>query len=800
MTRRIAFLLALAISGAIAPTATALPSTDPKFRTAVKLPNNDTVVLGRDPFNPYAWYYIPPALRLATETTPGGPERPKFRWVEFTLAGKQHAVLQFAVKGDLDANSEKLCREAAVQWFERARQTDKTVVVPKPEQISLSPVGPIRSSALRSLVLRNNLIEVISESAGASAVVPVAAEPKEGEKKGAAAPVPVQTFGEAVTAGHLPGVTELTQETWVQYEISGPGVQVIRNLLTGNGQGGMILVYWGKYQAYAPELSVHVKMNVKAVSKFFRDYEAETSGWSFLGLIGDSETKVHDFIEKHDALKRNILVERIGGGTLKPEDWDKIEARLYSWVTNQVFDPKNGAVTAAMATTVKDPKTGELLNVGPIAAAVFGMPLLAGLDLRLGYGSSCSKLNVRAEGTYEENAEAVWKGFDVVETDLATYGAIGLQHYGQDEQAKLIGKPLQLKELPTLYVTFPVADDSLVSMYAGSTAAVDAPGDYKVNFDEKTRQWNPVANTLKNAASATNGVLLTFNLGTNLVGTKAAWSLPDPNAGKNAVLKGLPRYRVVIPEKNGVIAFGSDSFPFRPVSVTADPLLQFLAQTGPDGARGVVVRVSLGCELSADQKKTQDAVWGNPQVIGYGALPAGESRTAVRYVLGQVTGLTVQCDGEYRDAFLGNQSFASVPLDPRWVKAQLARLNERKFNGVVIEPAPTTGAVAVEPAALGLHRYGLSFNQVARNGAKSCEVRLTSETGKTVSYNVVFDNKGATDLTTNAPVPNGLIWLVTRERPKSVELETNTGKPVKSAVPEADVAAWADREGILLLK
>ena len=78
-------------------TANALPSNDPKFRTQVKGPDGTTLVLTRDPFDPYAWYYLPGGLRIAE----GEPGQPKFRWSEFVLKGKQHAVLQLAVTGQL---------------------------------------------------------------------------------------------------------------------------------------------------------------------------------------------------------------------------------------------------------------------------------------------------------------------------------------------------------------------------------------------------------------------------------------------------------------------------------------------------------------------------------------------------------------------------------------------------------------------------------------------------------------------------------------------------------------------------
>src|SRR5262249_12717677 len=159
------------------------------------------------------------------------------------------------------------------------------------------------------------------------------------------------------------------------------------------------------------------------------------------------------------------------------------------------------------------------------------------------------------------------------------------------------------------------------------------------------------------------------------------------------------------------------------------PLVEFLAQAGPGNA--VTVRAALQCELSEAEKKEQrDSVWNGPLVVGYGILPSKEKKGEQlvekklddRYVVGRVTGLTVQFDGDYRDAFLGPQKLGTQNADPTWKAAQLARLQEKTIKNQVTDPAPTTGFVSVDPSALGLRRYGLSFNLLAQGKPKTCRV------------------------------------------------------------------------------
>ena len=298
-------------------TVNALPSLDPKFRTQVQTPDG-TVIIARDPFDPMVWYYTPPALRLAEV----GEGKPKFRWVEFVLDGRQHAILQFAVRADVGAESENLMRQAAVKWFEDQRQRNAAVVVPNPQQIRISPVGPLKQTGITAMMLRNNLLEIISnaDSSQPLAVVYPAVPARETAQAAQPPALPVKAAENlAARVQTLPGVTELSQETWLQYEISGPGVQVVKDLITGGTPGGMIVVYWGKYTAFTPELSVTVTLNVKAFASYFRDRKSEASGWSFFGLIGHNSTRLEDYINQRTELQQALDIAASAAETSSPK-------------------------------------------------------------------------------------------------------------------------------------------------------------------------------------------------------------------------------------------------------------------------------------------------------------------------------------------------------------------------------------------------------------------------------------------------------------------------------------------------
>ena len=262
----------------------------------------------------------------------------------------------------------------------------------------------------------------------------------------------------------------------------------------------------------------------------------------------------------------------------------------------------------------------------------------------------------------------------MVEQDLAVYGGIGLQNYSKPVQNEVVGHPLVLQNLPTLYIEFPIPNTNVLkTLYAGSSVDLAAHGDRKFVWNAEGN-WKPLGEELRNAVPAQNGLLVYFDLHTDLKNSVATWKLPDPNAGANAAattaLEGLPDYRVkkAVSTDETSIRFGRDAFPFRPVSVNIAPLVDFLAPVGTTNgvASARKGKVQARTTISFKTKDGQGGEgWDNERRVSFAILDE-EQKTLERFVTGEVTGLSVLFDGYVIDAFRGR-----VDLDGRGAGLQM---------------------------------------------------------------------------------------------------------------------------------
>jgi hypothetical protein len=735
------FLSALLASSFLSNIAFGLPGLDPKYRMEVAGPNGTRIVLTRDVHNPYTFYYQPAELHMAKDAS----GKPLFHFREVVVNGKRHAILQVAVNGQADEQTQANMRRSIVSWFELERQKNPALVVPTTKQIALAPLGPFRNSNLQAVLFNGSVVEAVLSGAqiiDAPVAEDVAAPVDKTTESSSSEKQVVPHAKGLVGKGTLPGSTDLTQLMWVQYEFSGPGVSVIRELLSGKGNGGLILLYTGSYRALSPEYSVTVELDVHAWQSYFRDRHEERSGWSFLGLFGSSEHKIRDYIESRSELKQSLKIERIGGGAITAAQFDAIEKRLYDWITSRVFETQNNKPDSAA------PAAGEIKHAdgGGLLSVITGIPILS---LPLGYGESEGKLDLRLNSHADVKATATWRGMEVEWAPMVCYASVSLGGYDDEMRAELLPPAIQLPELPTVEALLPpVSEDTrLVSgthiefVQRQSAAPPQILG--RVHFGKTGWEISAGTSQSKNLMVYERGAVLVLPDQKNVADVNATirYVFP-PHRGESSTQ--IPTFVATqSPNEDGTIDFSTSTI--RQVSLHIDEMI--------DAGMPVSVGATMVVEtqkLPGSGKLQGGDEWQEPVSIPFGSLDKANPRGTVLFP-GKVKSLSVHASGKYTDFFTGQTSIRDLSAQEAWLEREVAVLNE---GGA--------GFIAVSPQTFGIRRFGISVN--ALRDVERVRVDITN--GKqTKQVAIRITDSGALDELTGKMIPEGVLWFSTTSSP-----------------------------------
>lgn len=732
--------------------ANAQSAMDGKFRTQITGKDGTPIIIARNPFDPLAWHFIPTSLRVAMKDG-----IPMIRWVDWVENGTQHSVLQAALTGALTLEEDQQARIAAVKHLEAMRQKDPSIVVPTPAQIKLSSVGQLTNARIQAMLVQNGGVQMVLNGATMS-------NPESVDKEQA----PPITGAASVGAS-----TEISGVTWVQLSVDGVGVQVVREMLKGGGNGGIIFALSALYPAWQVESHIDIKMNVKAVQSFFRDRKEVRSGWSFL-CFGSSSHKVTDFIKQHSELNSNIEFVVANGG-MNEDELAKIQERLYVWITSQV---SNGTKAAPPSENAPGAAPLSFFNAGPTFSQLLGIPI-AGLSI--GWGSNSAEFHIGVESSENRIAEAHWHGFQLEQSPIMLYGAVGLQNYSQDIVNSIVGKPIEI--LPILGDTVimpPVLEGSPVRHAIVTGTRQNSKGHSiqfaSATFDSKQNKWVALGGTdgAKNFFGHPVGFSYAVGESYDATGTEFEALYQPQRANHNALPAILVRKKA---KPDGKVVFSDSDFPVRKVTFSStmfdDQLPRFES-------------IRIGFELTFDGKLLG---WQHPQKLTVPSL-VREQATFQLEAAGTLVDVKPNAQIVYHDVFAGRTNINNNSDD-------LARLRSH-----VLETLTTGSEVSIDPAHFGIQVHGISFRLIRNKPGSEVRGTLISDSGEEAFFNLLRNDQGVLeDAATGKPLIDNLIWLPTRKKISKLELEFDDEGVTKKLDTPKGFETWTKTDrGVLIVR
>ena len=761
-------ILSLGLTALWTSAAFALPSLDPKLQTETVI-NGFSFKLIRDADELGKWYYIPPRLRVVQ-----GDEGPSIHVVTYVADGKEHAIIQASVTASATGEELQKVHSHLEQWYKKNGR-------PRPS-ISLSVIGPLRSSTFRMLSLqatgKTYSLQPLWDpvAGGGSEVEAKEVKSPDGQEISVRPAKPdLQGRGLTVPGGHL------NQNVSLQYEVSGTAATQIYEALLKSKAGGMALIWVGEYDAMSVPAKVEVELNVQAAQSYFREYERTTKRRRFF-FWGSNKTEVRDFLRTSNFLNRSLKIKIDGNPeVLESDKLDQIAEKLMNWVAHQCFTvkqlPGNAKPPAESAPNV-DVDMGNF-------STLFGLPPLKGLGLVVGFSSACSKHRADYRTEFKHTATATWIGRTVVREKLAIAGNVSLGRFPNPDD---LVRRLTIRPLPKILLRLPafedeeraaIVDGSQVTLKNPLKSGADAlwnwqfgkgrvwkyrgePGETGQDESQRQKEFPNCPSIVLNRDETTDQAKAVFVA--NRINRHLGYS--GAEIDRFTIEKGVE------PETN-LIDFSGERFPLRQMHVNPE---FFPFGAGPGEVRGLTLR--FGVEGGDAGAKISRKLETDPVVLP----PFHQARNAEMTFLypGEIT--AVQASVAYVDLF--DRSVGTH----RWTARKKAGAADNEQ--ILTRIASGESSWIIHPEDIGLKNFQINPTLLFRQyeDAQLITLTLRSDQGKSFSKQWGADAK------------DEVLNFITLHSIRDVELTLDTAdQPIRRKMSKDRVADLNDSVGMFRL-